>query len=74
MFRSIGLPELIVIAVLFLGLSVFTVVPFCRITERTGYSRLVGPAEFAAVRHAHLGMFCGFLEMAARHSRPLDRA
>ena len=57
-----------------LGLSVFTVVPFCRITERTGYSRLVGPAEFAAVRHAHLGMFCGFLEMAARHSRPLDRA
>ncbi len=38
MFRSIGFPELIVIAVLFLGLSVFTVVPFCRITERTGYS------------------------------------
>jgi hypothetical protein len=26
------------IAVLFLGLSVFTVVPFCRTKERTGYS------------------------------------
>jgi hypothetical protein len=38
MFRSIGFPEVIVIALLFLVPSVVALIPFCRITERTGYS------------------------------------
>jgi hypothetical protein len=38
MFRSIGFAEVIVIALLFLVSSVATLIPLCRITERTGYS------------------------------------
>lgn len=38
MLRSIGLPELIVLAFLLLGLPIITVIPMCRITERAGYS------------------------------------
>lgn len=38
MFRAIGIPELIVIVAILFALPVVTVIPFCRITERTGNS------------------------------------
>jgi hypothetical protein len=38
MFHSVGLAELVVIGVLYVAPSAVTVIPCCRITERTGYS------------------------------------
>jgi|HubBroStandDraft_6_1064221.scaffolds.fasta_scaffold126486_4 hypothetical protein len=38
MFRSIGIPETIIIVLILFAWPVVTTIPLCRITERTGYS------------------------------------
>jgi hypothetical protein len=60
MLRSIGLPELIVIALILFALPVLTVIPFCRITERTGHSGwwgLLGLLPFGTLAWACLLAF-----------------